>query len=229
MKNIIQVISVFFLLSIPFSIQATPNSLSAKKLKPFDEIKVFGLMQVKLIQGKSEKISIKGADADNVKIKQRGKTLKIQLLKSVGRDVDARITITYRQLDKITASAGARVNARNIIKANRLVIKAKSGSQVNFDLEVKTLDVSVGEGSKATLAGQAITQNVKISTGGILEAYDLSSVESYVNINAGGRAEIYVEETLEATVNMGGKILYAGQPRDVKENILISGTVAKAN
>lgn len=228
MKNLFQVFGILFFVGIVSVAQATPFSKS-KTLKPFDEVKIFGMVEVRLVAGKTEKISVKGDDAENIKVKQRGRTVKIQLLRNVGRNVDARITLTYKELNYISASAGAKVTARRTLVAPRLTIKAKSGSQADFDVETKVLNVSVGEGSIVNLEGRANTQNVKISTGGVLEAYDLTSGESYVNINAGGRAEVYVEGTLDATIKMGGKVLYAGEPSDVKENILISGTVAKAD
>ena len=136
MKNLFQALSILFFVGIVSSAQATPFSKS-KTLKPFDEVKIFGMVEVKLVEGSSEKITVKGDDAKNIKVKQRGRTVKIQLLKNVGRNVDARITLTYKELSYISASAGAKVTARKTLVAPRLTIKAKSGSQANFEVDSK--------------------------------------------------------------------------------------------
>jgi hypothetical protein len=76
--------------------------------------------------------------------------------------------------------------------------------------------------SDVDVAGTAKRQFLSISGSSKINAFDLKSEESKVNISGSGNVNINVTQSLEARVSGSGDIRYRGNP-DIR-NIQVSGS-----
>jgi hypothetical protein len=201
-----------------------------RNIETFDKITAFGSIEIFLEKGNKESIRLESESVDlsEVKVKMDGKTLKLstaEMLFSSRREV--KVTLTYRELRGITLRAGASLYDTSVISGDKLEIIAGSGASLNLKLQVNALQISVGQGANAGLAGKCTTQEVDVTTGGLYDAYYLKCDNTYVNANTGGTAKVSATLTLDASASTGGGISYRGNPVIKNNKSSLGGSVEK--
>ena len=226
MKTIRKVAYLGLSLSLFFS-----NQISAQhSLNAFDQVRATGNIEVFVQQGESESIRIEaqGIDEEDVSVKVKSGTLRLKLVKSLFyKNVKVKAYGTYRQLRGLRASAGATIESQNPIKADKLELRAGSGSWIIAELETSTIEATATEGGLLKLRGNSATQNISVATGAQCDCEKLATQRAYIKANTGGIVKIFVSEYLEASANTGGSIKYAGNPNSIEIRELMSGGVEK--
>lgn len=199
-------------------------------LSPFEAVSVTGGIEVIMEQGDEEKARVEtwGIDEEKVDLFVKNGGLRIQLLNlsKIG-DRQVKVYLTYKKLEGVKASAGARVYGRDLIQADRFVVKASSGGFVNVEVETTTLDARVGEGGVIEISGSTDTQEVNAATGGRYEGYDMDANRSHARASTGGEITLVANEALDASANTGGSITYRGEPEEKNTRTLFSGGIHK--
>lgn len=204
---------------------------SERKLSPFDAVSVTGNIEVILIPGDEEKavVEVFGIDEGDVSVYVNHNTLRLQLINSMfKKDEKARVQVTYKQIRSVKGSAGCKIsNAANTIEADKLYVRATSGSEVSLMVKANMLDAGAMEGSVLELKGAVSTQDATAATGGRYNALELESQRTYIRANTGGEAEVVALEFLDANANTGGVIRYKGNPNEQNSKTVLSGEVQK--
>jgi len=203
---------------------------STKNLGDFDTVKVFDRISVQLIPSTTNKITLSGANSQEVQIVNNNGELKVRMpldkLLS-GEDVD--VVIYYKKLNAIEASEGAKVNANTVIKAIEFSLNAKEGAIIKTFLDVEKASIKVASGGVITVSGSTQNQDIVISTGGILNAKNFKSNQATISINAGGSADIFASSFVDAKVRAGGEIYIYGKPKQINQKTVLGGTIKTAN
>ncbi len=223
--NMLLLRAVFFL-----SLPAYSQDKESRDLKNFDAVSVTGDLELVLKKGSQEHIEIfaEGIPADKLTVKVVRGELVLKLLNAVFyKDEHVKVTVTYNELREIRALAGASVRSEDVVKGDRLYIKAGSGANVSLDIKVSSLDANATEGGVLTLEGSTKTQDVTANTGGSYEGFGLDCKTTYARAGTGGVVEVMAEEELDASANTGGEIIYKGNPEKLQTQTLISGTIRK--
>lgn len=217
----------FIATSVLFFLVQGLYSQDTMRLEHFDEIALTGIIEVTLLQGNEEKVVLTtdNFDRDDVMVRVEEGTLIIKVLKSLVKDAKIEIQVTYQQLRRIKANAGAMVTANNPIVIDKLDLKANSGAEMELQVEVNKLKARLAEGAQIHLSGTTESQTVTASTGAIYDAYDLQSDYTYVNANTGASAEVIATKSIEATANTGGQVEYKGEPENIKTKDFLGGGV----
>jgi hypothetical protein len=224
--------SIFYIILLAASLMYCSSLLAQDErgLSPFEAVAVTGGIEVVMEQGDEEKARVEawGIEEEKVDIFVQNGALKIQLLNlsKIG-DRQVKVYLTYKQLEGVKASAGARVYGRDLIQSERFVVKASSGGFVDLEVETKTLDARVGEGGVIEISGSTDTQEVNASTGGRYDGYDMEANRSHARASTGGEITLVANEALDASANTGGSINYRGQPSEKNTRTLFSGGINK--
>lgn len=204
---------------------------SERKLSPFDAVSVTGNIEVVLVPGDEEKavVEVFGIDEGDVSVYVNHNTLRLQLINSMFKKGErARIQVTYKQIRSVKGNAGSRIsNEGHVIEADKLYVRATSGSEVRLSVKANMLDAGAMEGGVLNLEGSADTQDATAATGGRYDALELACQRTYVRANTGGEAEVVALEFLDAVANTGGVIRYRGNPNEQNSKTVLSGEVQK--
>ena len=147
----------------------------------FSRVVVYGMADVKLVQGPAESLTIEAAEAalTDVVSKVSGRTLTIRTTQerrwweslAKGRAVRSpRITIGVRELERFEGAGAVKVVADNL-RAEELAFDLSGACSVKIgDLQVARLRFDGSGATKAELGGKATRQEVDLSGAGVYQA-----------------------------------------------------------
>lgn len=197
-----------------------------KDVGEFNEIKVFDLIEVNMIQSDENRISIKGRNVDDIKWTNKEGTLKLRMeLEKKFHGEDTFIEVYYTDVDVIDANEGAKITCNEMVKKNKLELRAQEGATIHVGMDVTVVDVRAVTGGIIEASGLAENQSIVLNTGGIFEGSDLRSQISDVKISAGGEAEVFASERVDINVRAGGDVVVYGQPKEVNKSTFVGGRI----
>lgn len=136
--------------------------------------------------------------------------------------------VSFKTLNKLTASGGAHVKIPVAITVNDLTARFSSGSVLEGTINGNSLSVEQNSGSQVTISGKASKIDVDVSSGAIFKGFDFAVDYCQAKASSGGSVRIAVQKELSAKANSGGGIRYKGNAviRDI--DISSGGIVKKA-
>ena len=192
-------------------------------LPSFNRIVIEGFADVTLVQGNTESVQIEAAPKQlpGVHAQVSGGTLTIahggsrSWLSSFfgGGARGARVRITFRSLEAITAAGTVKIRAE-ALRTDRLKVSAAGTTSLRIDaLEANELAVTGSGAMKVELAGHVTEQRVSISGAGDYRAAELASQDARVSVSGAGRVIVQVEKTLKVALSGAGSVEYIGNPK----------------
>lgn len=199
-----------------------------KEVGAFKELKVYDLIQVKLIQSSENKIEITGKHNDKVVFVNKNGKLKIRMdIQEAYNGDETKVILHYTDLEIIDANEGSYVYSNDVIKQFDIELSAQEGSKIDVAFETTFSTIKSYTGGHVKAKGISKTQNVSVSAGGNYEAKNLITETSKVKVKAGGEASIHATEMADVNIMAGGKIFIYGNPKEIKESKAIGGTVKR--
>ncbi|SNZ00861.1 head GIN domain-containing protein [Flagellimonas pacifica] len=192
----------------------------------FNKIKVFDLIEVNLIQSEEDRIVIKGRNVDDIIWMNKGGVLKLRMKldrKFLGEHT--LIEVYYTDLDVIDGNEGAQITCNEMVKKNRIELKAQEGAMIRIGMDVEYADIRAVTGGIVQASGLAQNQSIVINTGGIFDGKDLRTATTDVRISAGGEADVFASQQVDISVKAGGDVHVYGKPKKVYKNTFIGGRV----
>ena len=220
MKRIILVFFVF-LAQITFA-QTTID------LGDFTDLKVFDKLSVTLIASDENKAEITGTSQSKVEIVNKNGLLKIRMpLTKIMSGDEAKVTLYFKKIQSIDANEGSTVDCTDVFKQTTLDLKTQEGATITAVLDVEKALIKAYSGGIIKIIGNAVNQSVSINSGGILEAGDLETSQTTVSISAGGSADVKASILVDAKVKAGGTITIYGNPKEIRQETFIGGTIVQ--
>ena len=202
------------------------NAQVTRNLGDFDEVKVFDKINVKLIPASVNKIVITGDRADEVETVNKNGELKIRMpFPQLLSGEDIMVKLYFKNIENIGASEGSYVSSDANFKQTLLDVNAKSGADINIELDVEKVNIKASAGGIISVSGKATNSDVAITSGGILKAADLYTSQTKISVAAGGNSEIYATTLVDAKVKAGGSIFIYGKPKQINKEVFIGGTI----
>ncbi|MEX2231797.1 MAG: head GIN domain-containing protein [Cyclobacteriaceae bacterium] len=226
MKKFWALILVVFSLSAAVAQQTETRELGA-----FSGVKAAEGIDVFLKKGDRErvKIEVTGTDPSNVITEISGSYLKIHMKDGRYRSVDAKVYVTYVQLNKLSASSAGSIYSDGTIKANSFEISASSAGSIEVSIEAGSASVSSSSAGDVELKGKAESIEVDASSAGEIDAYDLEVKRVEAEASSGGSVKVNVSVNLDARASSGGSVRYRGNPDRSNTNSSSGGSVRKSN
>jgi hypothetical protein len=201
-----------------------------KTLGEFKELKVFDLIEVKLVKSNENKISITGKNANDVVLVNKNGTLKIRMNLEESFDGNKTFaTLYYTNIEIIDANEGAYIFSDDLIKQFDLKLKAQEGGLIKLKLETSFLDVKSVTGGNIEAKGTTKKQKVALSTGGIYQGEHVKTEQTDVSIIAAGEAHVSASKLVDLKIRVGGDVYIYGKPETVNESKAIGGRVKYVN
>jgi len=199
-----------------------------KNLGDFHELKVYDLIEVKLVKSNDNKISISGKNASDVVIVNKNGVLKIRMNLEESFDGNkTHITLHYKIIDVIDANEGAYIYADDSIKAFDLELKAQEGGLIKVPIETSFLDVKSTTGGNIEANGSAKKQKVSLNTGGIYQGEHVKTEQTEVTVVAAGEAYVNASKLVNVKIRVGGDVYIYGNPEKVNENKALGGRIKR--
>ena len=226
MKNIL---SLVILVVVTFS--AAAQEIETREVGAFTGVKAAEGIDVFLTKGDKElvRIEVDGTDPSNILTEVSGSYLKVHMKDGRYRDFDAKVYVTYVNLDKLSASSAGSIFSEEPIQARTLEVSASSAGSVEITVDAGSAEVSCSSAGDVELKGKVRKISVDVSSAGEIDAYDLAAEEVEAEASSGGSIKIRVEESLDAQASSGGSIRYRGNPDRSNTNSSSGGSVKKTN
>lgn len=220
MKNIIT------LLIFTIVLQVTAQRTIDTEVGDFNEIKVFDLIEVNLIQSDENRILIKGENVSDINWINKEGVLKLRMqLDKKFRGEDTFIEVYYTDIDVIDANEGSQITCNELVKKNKIELRAQEGARINIGMDVAVAEIRAVTGGIVQASGLAENQSVVLNTGGIFEGSDLRTAVSEVKIQAGGEAEVFASERVDINLKAGGDVVVYGNPKQVNKKTFAGGRI----
>ena len=226
MKEIPALIIVMFL-TMPASAQESET----REVGSFSGVKAAEGIDVHLKKGDKEvvRVVVEGTDASNVLTEVSGSYLKIHMKDGRYREVDAKVYVTYVNVDKLSASSAGSIFSEGVIETRTMQISASSAGSVEVTLDAGSVEVSASSAGEVELKGKVRSISAEAASAGEIDAYDLEADEVEAEASSSASIKVNVKESLEAEANSGASIRYRGNPDSSNTNSSSGGSVKKSN
>lgn len=214
------------LLMVP-SVLAKGQEIADRKVKPFEQVRIFGKMTVHMKPGTDPNVHIeaRGVSLEKIKTSVDDGELRLKLSK-IFSSPEVYVEITHQELESIKALGDAEVVFEKPMVARSFNIESTMGSVVELTIDSERLDMKAYQGGQVLVKGSTDTLDAYVNTGGILSGTDLVCQRADVRMNTGGKGEVTVKEELEASINTGSDFSYFGTPPVTKVSTSFGGTVS---
>jgi hypothetical protein len=226
--NRILVTLVFFVSALA----AHGQQSEVREVGSFRGIRAAEGIDVYLRKGDKESVRVEvGGDTElsHVVTEVSGDYLRIHLREGrFRRNVNARVFVTYRDINRISASSAANVYTEGVLQARTLEIECASAGSVELNVDIGELEVRVSSAGDVELEGKAGKGDFEVSSAGEIDAYDLSVDILSVEASTAGSAKVNVVKELNATASTAANIRFRGNPTKSRTDSSTGGSVKKS-
>lgn len=203
----------------------------------FHRIEVQGRVDVTLVQGAEEGVTVEAPAAllQRIRTEVHDGTLSIDAaqerhgwgwLSGSGTPKPTRLTIKLRELDEVEAAGTVSITAGSL-KAKDLHLDVAGASKLQIgDLQAARLKLDGAGATKADIRGKVSRQDIDLSGAGSYDAGELVSDDARVDVSGAGKALVNVRKTLRVDIAGAGKVEYIGDP-ELRQSISGVGKVTK--
>jgi len=225
-----KLLAIILLISITAYAQAQESQ--TRKISPFTGVKATEGIDVYLIKGEKEsvRVEVTGTKLENIITEVSGSYLKVHMRDERYRGhFDAKVFVTYVQLDKLSASSAGSIFSEGTIDANTLEISSSSAGNVEVTVSAGSVEVSASSAGEVELKGKTKSLVAEASSAGEIDAYDLEALKADVEAGSAGTIKVNATEELDAHASSGGSIRYRGNPDKSITDSSSGGSVKKSN
>ena len=198
----------------------------------YNQIKLAGAMDFKLVEGEEGEITIKGASnlLDYIVTKTKGDQLIIRFKNNVNIDYSnekIEITIPYKDINYLSLDGSGDVTASSVITAKHFTTKLSGSGDIDLKIESNSAHVVVTGSGDIALVGQTNNLKASVTGSGDFHGEKLTSTNADLKVTGSGTIEAMVNNNLEAKVIGSGDINYFGDPKDTNNKVVGSGDISK--
>lgn len=225
MKKVISLLlAVFSLVTVHAQKTIRDANAEVRNISGFHAIEVSGGIDLFLSSG-DEAVAVSANNKevrDHIVTEVKDGVLKIYLdwkkaLKfSLHGNNTMKAYVSFKTLDKLSASGGCDVKVDGTIKSNSLKINVSGGSDLSAKVDVKSLSLDQSGGSDVDLTGTVTDIKIDASGGSDFSGYDLHADNCVITASGGSdvnitvNKEFYAEATGASDVNWRGKATVKG-------------------
>jgi hypothetical protein len=183
----------------------------------FAEVSVSAGIELHITQGTTESAKIVAKDdvIDEVVVEKNGNRVTVGWkenwgMKKMWKNKNAKVYITYKKLNSISASSGSSLRTENTLKTDRLEASVSSGASIDAKISCSDLQLKTSSGASISLEGSATNMQIESSSGSSVDALGLSTEYARVNTSSGADIKINVIKALETHTSSGSNIRYKG-------------------
>jgi len=194
---------------------------SERKVSGFQTVEVHDGIDLYITQGNTEKLQIEAEENLHQYIKTENEqgNLKIYLSKTIWKSETIKVHLTIKSITGLSASGGSDVETTNTLKLTELSIICSGGSDARIAIEAEKLKFKATGGSDGYLRGSVKNFLAKGSGGSDIKAFELKSIDCFIEVTGGSDAEVNVSGLLNASASGGSDVAYKGMPSSIDSNM----------
>lgn len=198
-----------------------------RKVTGFDQVEIRGNYELAFQKSDEEKIMVETDEnlQDLIELSVGDRKLSIRNVEPLISRENIRITVYYNALKGISSTGSSVVSSDGMIASDEFKLSFEGAGSINLELEVEQLEVDMPGAGLVKLTGYANKQEIKIDGAGHLNAANLITNETKIELNGLGGADINVSKKLEARLNGVGSIRYKGNPETVDQRVNGMGVI----
>lgn len=216
------------MLVLVFVLGLTANAQDTieKTTGEFSTVKVYDLINLKMIKSDENKVIIAGKEDVQV-INNNGK-LKIRMKLQESYDGnDIVVKLYYTAVDVIDANEGANVVVNDALEQYEIDLKAQEGAEITATLKTTYANFRAVTGGIINVTGSSKNQDISIYTGGIFNGEEFTTQKTEVSVNAGGEAYVNATEFADVRIKAGGNVYIYGKPKQINESKVLGGKIKR--
>lgn len=217
-----------FLLSIALSFSLSAQDTIEKSVGEFSTLKVYDLINVKMIKSDENRAVIAGDNRKDVQIINKNGKLKIRM--NLEESYDGNNTVVklyYTSVEVIDANEGAKITVEDPIEQFEIDLKTQEGSEITAQLKTTYANMRAVTGGIINVSGSSKNQDISIYTGGVFNGEDFKTQQTEVSINAAGEAYLNASEYVDVRIKAGGDVYIYGNPKKVDESKVLGGRIKR--
>lgn len=223
MKNYIICFIALFI-----SVNLTAQELIEKSIADFSTVKVYDLINLKMIKSDVNKITVSGKNRKDVEVVNKNGKLKIRMNLEESYDGnDTVVVLYYKSVDVIDANEGAKVIVSDPIEQYEIDLKTQEGAEITAKLKTTYANFRAVTGGVINVSGTSTNQDISIYTGGVFNGEEFVTKNTDVSVNVAGEAYINATEYVEVRVKAGGDVFIYGNPKQVDESRVLGGRIKR--
>ncbi len=184
----------------------------------FDAIDISGSALVRFVQGAADQVVVDGdEDAQRaVSVRVSGSTLHIHPggAWKFWNSQRAQLTVTARELRRVSISGAADFVAEQPVQAARLSIDISGAGMARFDrLRAESLRFAVSGSGDGRFAGSTDELTISVAGRGDFRGEHLMSQKSRVSVSGVGDVQLWAVQELSVSISGVGSVDYWGTPQ----------------
>ena len=188
-------------------------------LEDFDEIDLQGGFNVMLIQGGDLKAVLEPDEnlMELLDVEVRGKTLYYSSTRDVVlKPTKMNLTITYPALRGITVGWACKIESENVIQSDDLTFDISGAAEIDLAIVAEVLRTDLAGAGSINFEGKVHEHYIDLAGASSLEAKDLVTEVTEIDLSGAGSATIHATQKLRASLSGVGSIKYYGNPADTQ-------------
>ncbi|MBU2926749.1 head GIN domain-containing protein [Winogradskyella psychrotolerans] len=219
---------IILILAFTFAISSDAQESIEKQIGEFSTVKVFDLINLKMMESDENKVVISGKNRKDVEVVNNNGTLKIRMnLRESYDGNDTVVLLYFIAVDEIDANEGAKVTVNDALKQYELDLRVQEGAEITAALETTYANLRAVTGGIINVTGSSKHQDISIYTGGNVNAKAFITENAEVSINAGGEAYIHATVLANVRIKAGGNVYIYGDPKEIDENTILGGRIKR--
>jgi hypothetical protein len=197
----------------------------------YDAISCAGSFDYILVAGTEGKITLKGESNLLQYVITEVKSGKLVIKTEKGKNIDPsrnntiKITIPFKDLDKVYLSGSGDLWNEDTIKSDDLDVSLSGSGDIVLEVQTKSVSGKVTGSGDVTLKGSTTNLRAAVTGSGDFHGFDLKSTNTDVSVTGSGDAEVICNGEFKARVTGSGDIEYRGNPTNHDSKVSGSGSI----
>lgn len=234
-KSLVLIVSTFLVVSAFAQKVINDPNVELRKASGFHAIEVSSGIDLYISEG-DETVAVSAKDAAvraRIRTEVKDGVLKIWydwkegIKISVGGNNSMKAYVSYKTLDRLSASGGSDVQVDGTIRSSNLDLHISGGSDFSGKVNVKGLTVNQSGGSDVDISGIADILKINASGGSDFDGYDLVTDESTISASGGSDVTVTVNKMLDAEASGASDINWKGTATVKKARASGAGSVSR--
>jgi len=192
-----------------------------KTVEGFNAIEMDQSCKMLVSQGDNNSVTVEGPKevVEAMKVVVKDGVLSID---NAGKSLEGVvINVVAKNLTEIEVGSAAIMESASELKFDNLEIEAEGAADVNLQLNVNVLESDASGAASLKLRGMAQQHNAEVSGAATLNAVDLQTKKTTIDVSGAGNAKVDATEELKGEVSGAGSLYNKSQPQTM--NIEESG------
>lgn len=201
-----------------------------RNLAPFTKIEVSQALDCEVTQGNNQKVTIEADDnlQDGIITTVNNGVLKISSKYNNYNNIKSKIIrIQIPIISSLEATSASSLITKNSIKGNTIYVKSSSASKIVANIEADKIVLEATSGSELNIEGKALEVTTASSSGSSIDATNLLANDINSQSTSGSTTIVNPILKLKAHASSGSSISYSKTPKNLSVEENSGGSVDK--